>query len=150
MPAVQLRPATKDDVDALYRIHRDALGHYVEQTWGAWDEDWQTRNFREHFDVTHRQVVEWDGRAIGFLDVMEQDESTLLANIQISPEFQRRGIGTRLIRDVLERAASRGVPVTLRVLRVNPARRLYERLGFEVVDTSETHYMMASHPGAQD
>jgi ribosomal protein S18 acetylase RimI-like enzyme len=144
MPDVHLRPATLEDVDVLYRIHQDALGAYVEQTWGAWDEAWQAQNFRANFDTALRQVIECDGRAIGFLDVVEQEASTVLASIMIAPAFQRRGIGTHLIQDVLERAAARGVPVTLRVLRVNPARGLYERLGFAVVDASDTHYLMAT------
>jgi ribosomal protein S18 acetylase RimI-like enzyme len=146
MADVQLRPATLDDVDALYLIHRAALGPYVEETWGPWNENWQAEQFREQFDVSIRQVIEEHGRVIGFLDVVDEEERTVLASIRIAPEFQRRGIGTWLIRGVLERAALRGVPVTLRVLRVNPARRLYERLGFEVVDTSDTHYTMLVHP----
>jgi hypothetical protein len=46
MDDVRLRPATFDDIDALYRIHRAALGPYVEQTWG-WGEGWQAGYFRE-------------------------------------------------------------------------------------------------------
>jgi ribosomal protein S18 acetylase RimI-like enzyme len=149
MPQVQLRPATLDDVEALFRIHRDSLGPYVEQTWGPWDESWQVQNFREAFDVKVRQVIESEGQVIGFVDVVQKEDSTVLASIEIAPAFQRRGIGAQLIRDVLERAASRGVPVNLRVLRINPARRLYERLGFEVVDATETHYMMTAHPVRQ-
>ena len=146
MADVPLRPATLDDVDALYLIHRAVLGPYVEQTWGPWNENWQAEQFREQFDVSIRQVVEEHGRVIGFLDVIDEEGRTVLASIRIAPEFQRRGIGTSLIRGVLERAALRGVPVTLRVLRVNPARMLYERLGFEVVDASDTHFTMIAHP----
>jgi ribosomal protein S18 acetylase RimI-like enzyme len=145
MDDVRLRPATLDDIDALYRIHRAVLGPYVEQTWG-WDEGWQAGHFREHFDVSVRQVIEYRGQVIGFLDVIEEEGRTLLASIRIIPEFQRRGIGTSLIRGVLHGAASRGVPVVLRVLRINPARSLYERLGFEAVGASDTHYTMEAHP----
>jgi ribosomal protein S18 acetylase RimI-like enzyme len=145
MNDVRLRPATFDDIDALYWIHRAALGPYVEQTWG-WDEEWQAGHFREHFDVSVRRVIEYRGQAIGFLDVIEEEGRTLLASIRITPEFQRRGIGTSLIRGVLHGAASRRVPVVLRVLRINPARSLYERLGFETVGASDTHYTMTAHP----
>jgi ribosomal protein S18 acetylase RimI-like enzyme len=145
MDDVRLRPATFDDIDPRYRIHRAALGSYVERTWG-WDEGWQAGHFREHFDVSVRQVIEYRGQAIGFLDVIEEEGRTLLASIRITPAFQRRGIGTSLIRDVLSGAASRRVPVVLRVLRINPARSLYERLGFEIVGVSDTHYIMTAHP----
>jgi ribosomal protein S18 acetylase RimI-like enzyme len=145
MRDVRLRPATLDDLDTLYLIHRAALGPYVERTWG-WDEGWQAGHFRAHFDVSIRRVIEYQGQAVGFLDVIEEEGRTLLASIRIAPEFQQRGIGTFLIRDILNAAALRGVPVVLRVLRVNPARSLYERLGFEIVGASDTHYTMTAHP----
>jgi ribosomal protein S18 acetylase RimI-like enzyme len=145
MDDVRVRPATLDDVDALYPIHRAAPGPYVEQTWGS-DEGWQAAHFREHFDVSVRQVIEYRGQVIGFLDVIEEEGRTLLASIRITPEFQRRGIGTSLMRDMMHGAASRRVPVVPRVLRINPARLLYERLGFESVGASDTHYTMTAHP----
>ena len=50
----------------------------------------------------------------------------------IVPSAQGRGLGTALVRLVLDEAAGRGLPVRLSVLANNPARGLYERLGFQV------------------
>lgn len=58
------------------------------------------------------------------------------------PAYQRRGIGAAILRDVIAEARAGGHAVALRVLKVNPARRLYERLGFAVVGESDTHYLM--------
>ena len=66
----------------------------------------------------------------GYLDVVDRDDHVLLANVVLLPGFHGRGLGTRLLRRVLAHADARGVPVRLTVLRPNPARRLYERLGF--------------------
>ena len=53
--------------------------------------------------------------------------------LQVVPEFQRRGLGRAVIQNVIEQGASRRLPVTLSVVPANPgAKRLYERLGFEV------------------
>jgi ribosomal protein S18 acetylase RimI-like enzyme len=44
-------------------------------------------------------------------------------------------------------AFDRGIPIALQVLRSNhPAKRLYERLGFEVTGETETHYLMQARP----
>ena len=67
-----------------------------------------------------------------------------MAIIEISPDYQRRGIGTILMHDLLRKAAARGISVTLQVLKVNPARVLYERLGFELTGETGTHYLMRS------
>jgi ribosomal protein S18 acetylase RimI-like enzyme len=47
-----------------------------------------------------------------------------------------------LIADFLDEARVAGMSVVLGVLRANPARRLYERLGFRVVGQSEISYKM--------
>ena len=60
-------------------------------------------------------------------------DSLYIHEVQITPPFQRRGIGAMIVRSVLARAAQREVFVALSVVAANPgARRLYERLGFEV------------------
>jgi ribosomal protein S18 acetylase RimI-like enzyme len=58
------------------------------------------------------------------------------------PAYQGRGIGTTLIRRLQQRARKEGVPVTLQVFKVNPARALYERLGFKVTGETDTHCRM--------
>jgi ribosomal protein S18 acetylase RimI-like enzyme len=149
MDALTLRSVRAKDRDFLYRLKRATLKEYVEQTWG-WDEGWQQAHFERTFDPTHLQVVVLDGKDIGMLLVERRDEEVFLGVIEILPAYQRRGIGTELIRSVLTAAFSAGIPVTLQVLKVNPARRLYERLGFGVVGETETHYLMKAVPDQAD
>lgn len=58
------------------------------------------------------------------------------------PDHQGRGLGTELLRRVLARADARRLPVRLQVLKGNPARRLYRRLGFVDAAETETHHVM--------
>jgi len=114
---------------------------YVEKTWG-WDEQWQAQRFRNRFDPTTRQVIERDGVPIGCISVERREGSIFLAVIKIAPDHQNRGIGTKLVRALLDEADGRGVPVELQVLKVNLVRRFYERLGFAVIGETETHYLL--------
>jgi ribosomal protein S18 acetylase RimI-like enzyme len=143
---IELRPATSADIEPLYPIHREGLRESVEATWGPWDETYQSARFRKHFDLDLRQVIVVDDADVGFLDVEQRPEDVWLAEIVISAAHQRRGIGSRLIGDLLASAAARQVPVRLQVLKVNPARQLYERLGFVETGQSETHYQMEATP----
>ena len=137
-----LRPARKDEGVALYTIHRAAMESYVEQTWGAWDDAWQRTYFEQHWpDV--RLAIESGGELAGFLALDEQGASIHIVNIELRPEAQRKGIGSAILRAIQQRAELRGMPVTLQVLKVNPARALYERLGFEHTGETETHHQMA-------
>lgn len=142
---VALRPATKGDFDFLWRLHRATMKPYVEETWG-WDEEWQRQHFADHFDAERLHVVEKGGERIGRFAVERGDEGLFIASIEIAPAHQRAGIGTALIGRVLRKADAAALPVTLRVLKANPARRLYERLGFARTAETETHFIMKRAP----
>ncbi len=59
------------------------------------------------------------------------DGATPELSVALQAEFRGAGIGTRLLRALLDEARARGVAaVSLSVQDANPARRLYERLGF--------------------
>ena len=142
---VELRAARQEDAEFLFGLLKATMQAYVAQIWG-WDEEWQRAYFLERFDPSQERIVVLEGQDIGVLATEEREDELFLAKISILPGYQRRGIGTELIGSVLDRAFGRGVPVTLRVLKVNPARRLYERLGFVAVGETETHYLMESRP----
>lgn len=136
------RPATAADLEFLYRLTRESLGPYVVQTYGPWnDAERRERFFRETKVETH-EIVELDGEPVGCLCTSSSPDALQLHRVFLLPAVQGRGIGTGLVREVLAAARASARPVRLRVLRVNPARRLYERLGFEVTGESETHYLM--------
>jgi ribosomal protein S18 acetylase RimI-like enzyme len=84
-----------------------------------------------------------DGEDAGVLQVESYVDEIFLALILIAPAFQGQGLGTAVICDVQAQARAAGLPLTLQVLKANPrARRLYERLGFEVVEEREERYVM--------
>ena len=143
---ISLRDATLNDRDFLWSLHQDTMREYVEKTWG-WNDSWQRRRFSERFDPAGRQIIEVDGAAIGMLQVDRQSDFIFLKNIQISPSRQRRGIGTRIVRSLIDEAEALGVPLRLKALKVNPAQRFYERLDFRVTGISGTQVHMERPPG---
>ncbi len=142
---LRFRPATAEDAEFLYRLHRAAMQEYVQQTWG-WEEEWQQRYFQEHFDPAASQVVQLGGLDVGVVSIVEQPDRVFIGGIEILPKYQNRGIGTAILRGALDRARRLGKPVALQVLKVNPARALYERLGFTVRGETATHWQMQVDP----
>ena len=141
---VTLREATPNDANFLYRLHRAAMQAYVIQTWGHWDEAWQSQQFQERFDPHACQVVVTGSEDIGVIKVARRTTDIFLTSIELLPNWQGQGIGTYLIRALMTEARAQGVPVTLQVLKVNPARKLYKRLGFSITGETTTHYLMST------
>ncbi len=144
--AYALRPATDDDYDFLYALHVSTIRPAVEATWG-WDEAFQIRHFRDKFVPEKNQVVLVNGQEVGVLKLEERDGDLFIALIEIAPVFQSAGLGSRIIQDVMAAAFARRQAVSLHVLKANPdARRLYERLGFQLVETLEERHVLRIAP----
>ncbi|MDX1613821.1 MAG: GNAT family N-acetyltransferase [Candidatus Promineifilaceae bacterium] len=141
MTTYTLRPAAAADESFAYRVKKEALGPYVEKTWG-WDETWQRDYHRRNFNHLEVQIIEVEDEPVGTLMVERGPAAMLLHGIYILPHFQRRGVGSTVIADLLAEAQEARLPLRLQVLKVNPARRLYERLGFRVVGGTDHHFLM--------
>lgn len=146
-PAVwSLRGARPEDRQFLFELNRATMREYVDATWG-WDDGEQVAFFDEHFDPTRCQILQVGRIDIGVLAVEERAEEVYLAEIQVLPEWQGRGIGSSVIESLVEYGAASDKPVTLRVLRTNPrAATLYTRLGFEPFREIETHVYLRREP----
>ena len=139
---IKLRNATKKDCSFLYTLHKAAMGEYVAKTWG-WDGVFQQTHFMEHFDPETHQIVVVATTDIGCVSVTEKGGHVFLNKIEILPAYQNRGIGTFLIRKIVEQAENENKPVFLQVIKINErAKALYERLGFFVYGETATHYQM--------
>jgi ribosomal protein S18 acetylase RimI-like enzyme len=139
---VSVRPATEADREFLRRLHHRAYRAVVEEQFGSWDERAQDGWFAKGLPVTAYTIIEHLGVPVGAAAVQDARDQIEIVEIQVLPEWQGRQIGTRYVSEQLERARVRGVPVRLRVLRLNRARELYERLGFHVVHELPDHLGM--------
>lgn len=149
MPAVSytLRPARADDADFLWQLQSATLRDAIVATWGRWDEAEQRNFFTRGFDPARAQIVLIDGEAAGRLEVRREPTEIHLDRIQISPARQGRGVGSALMRELMNESAASHRTLHLRVLRANHrAHALYQRLGFATVETTATHHRMVWTP----
>jgi ribosomal protein S18 acetylase RimI-like enzyme len=139
---VSLRPGRPDELGFIRRVHRAAMGPHIERVWGEFDEDTQRARLETSTDPEAHDIIELDGHPVGCRWVRRHDEALELVRLWLLPEAQGSGIGSGLVVDLLDEARAARLPVRLRVLKQNPARRLYERHGFRVVEETDTHYRM--------
>jgi GNAT superfamily N-acetyltransferase len=139
---INLRPATETDKWFCRRVHHEAYRDVVTRQFGRWDEAMQDAFFDKNWALSPHQVVELDGSPVGCFSREIKPDHIFLAEVQLLPEYQNRGIGSSLVRQQQDEGAKLGVPVRLRVLKESRARRLYERLGLVVTGETETHTEM--------
>lgn len=136
-----LRPACDQDQDFVFSTYESALRPYVEWAWG-WDDAFQRSGFWSHHPLGQLRIVQVGGRRAGALHVEEQPTCHYVRTVFLHPEYQRQGIGGRLVMAEILRARGQGKPLHLKVIKANPARRLYLRLGFEVAGEDQATYSM--------
>ena len=142
---IRLRPATQADHQFVYEVKKAALGPYIEQVFG-WDEAVQQAFHAEEYHVETTQIVLHDGQPAGWVASHQEYQSLIVEHLYLLPEYQGKGIGNQLLATVLAEADAQGCIVKLDVLKVNPARRLYERNGFVIVGENDHFYHMERQP----
>jgi len=99
----------------------------------------QHAHYAAHFPNALFAIIERDGVAIGRVYMDETPPEATLLEITIAAGERNAGIGGALLRILMRRADERATPVGLHVEPFNPARRLYERHGFVLVEAGEIY-----------
>lgn len=111
--------------------------------------DAQDREWRARYDPAGFFVLLVDGAPAGRLYLARLDGELRIVDLALVPGQRGRGVGSSLLLDLLSLADGEGRAVTLHVERWNPARRLYERLGFRQVGEDEVYLLLERQPTAR-
>lgn len=131
-------------------VSRPEIARYVVE-WGKANDD----GFAAVDQVTqHPLGAVWirlfggENRGYGYVD-----DYTPELSIAMLPGFRNQGLGTDLLNQMIAEAGNQYAALSLSVSSDNPAKRLYERLGFEVIEqvgTSITMLKRLEKPEHQD
>jgi ribosomal protein S18 acetylase RimI-like enzyme len=148
---ISLRPITPEDNSFLARLFAStredelALTNWSEQQKAAFCQMQfaaQSAHYQKHYGDASFQIIERDGVEAGRLLVWRSEKVILIVDIALLPEHRGAGIGTKLLRELQEEAKAGGKPVTIHVEKFNPALRLYERMGFKMIEEKEVYLLM--------
>lgn len=147
---VGIRRATLDDLDFLTDTPIEATrdqGRFPDDVdlveYRAGFREWTLEQLHGEVEDSTTSVVTAYGVDVGRLRVVRTPELVELAGLQLLPAHQGRGIGSRIIRDLMAEAAASGRGFGLSVEKDNPrARALYERIGLVVVGQDGDEYVM--------
>ncbi|MGC4010598.1 MAG: GNAT family N-acetyltransferase [Pseudomonas sp.] len=140
---LQLRPIAEADQAFLRALYATTRNHEVAQLdWppAAIDAflsqqfDAQHGYYQAHFPDAEFSVIEAGGQPIGRAYLYWGPEHLQIIDLALLPDYCGRGVGSRLLGEILARADALGLSVGLHVENYNPAQRLYQRHGFECLD----------------
>lgn len=108
----------------------------------------QHAQYRATYEDAEWLIVERGGAPVGRLYLGRDADALLLIDISLVPEQRGAGLGGAIVSDVVAMGRAAGRPVTLHVERLNPALRLYQRIGFRIEEESPFYLRMAWRPEA--
>jgi ribosomal protein S18 acetylase RimI-like enzyme len=153
--SIGLRPASAADEPFLYRVYASTRDEELRLV--DWDDD-QKRAFltmqfgaqrsfyRQSFPDREYDVISIGHQPVGRLFVHRGTDAIRVVDLGLLPEHRNQGIGSALLRAVLDEAAEIGKPIRLHVESFNRAVRLYERLGFSRIGINGIHVEMQWAP----
>jgi GNAT superfamily N-acetyltransferase len=148
---IVLRPITPEDDSFLAQLYAStrvdelAITGWSEEQKAAFCRmqfDAQSAHYRAHYPDASCQIIERGGLAAGRLLVWRTEKQILVIDISLLPEHRGAGVGTELLKGLQAEARTAGKTLTIHVEHFNPARRLYERLGFKEIEDLGVYRLM--------
>jgi len=132
----ETRKAENSDYEFLFELKKSAEFEPIKAVFG-WDENVQREIHRSEWNEEQPTIIEVDGLAVGSYLVQYHTEYLYFGRFFLLPQYQGKGIGSQVLKDVIEIAAQKSLPIKLCYLQGNRVGQLYKRLGFEVTGQDE-------------
>lgn len=142
----QLIPYNDNYYDFVFNVKKNAYIKYVEECWGQWNEEDQRKYFDNFINKVkeNAHIIKCNDKYIGFYNgELLENGNYKVGNICIIPEYQGKGIGTKILQDILKEYEN--TDIEIQYFKQNPVGKLYERLGFVPSGETKFHYQMIKH-----
>jgi len=127
---------SESDFDALVAMRIAAMRESLERV-GRFDPDRARERLRQTFTPAHTRMIYANGERVGFYALRPISDWVSLDHLYVMPAFQRRGIGTEVVRMILAEADRQTLPVKVGALKESASNRFYQRHGFVCTGVSE-------------
>lgn len=102
----------------------------------------QQQHYQQHNPGATHDLILLDGRTVGRLYVARREAEIRILDITILPEYRNRGLGTPLIKGLMDEAERASQPLSIWVESYNPSHKLFERLGFLQIEDDGVNHLM--------
>ena len=138
---IKFAPVSLNDLQVLFELHSISMSSIVDKVFG-WDEGRQRAMFCDKFSTTDHFWILLDEESVGAIRLKELPGLLEIRSLEIYPRYHNQGIGTALIKHLIQRAHYEKINLFLRAFQINPAINLFMRMGFKIYDENDTHFML--------
>lgn len=151
MDDLSFRPISESDLTFLQKLYGTTRESELNQT--NWSPEQKTafiamqfraqhQHYQQHFGNARFELILKHSEPIGRLYVDHRVDEIRIIDIALMPEHRGQGLGGCLMRQLLDEAGEKRLPVRIHVEQFNPALKLYERLGFRKLHDEGVYYLM--------
>jgi ribosomal protein S18 acetylase RimI-like enzyme len=139
---IEIRAAKPDDYLFARQTYYDTMRWLIERLFG-WNQEREDAQFAEQFKLEEAEIITVGEQVVGWLQTRHSDKTLRILQIYVVPSMQNKGIGSRILQDLIADARSQGRLIQLSVVKINEsAFRLYAALGFQTVGEDRYKYHM--------
>ncbi len=128
----------------IVKMRREHIAAVAEMERQCFSDPWSEKSVASELDnpLSLWLVAETEGEVAGYVGSQTVLDSADMMNLAVSPNFRRQGIAERLVNGLMEALGEKGVKSLLLEVRISnePAKRLYQKLGFEIVGKRPGYY----------
>lgn len=141
---VKFRKCKYSDIDFILKLKELCFKWYIEIIYG-WDIYVQREKTIHELDhhINDMKIITLDNKDIGITTFYEENDIYVVGMIAIHPDYQNNGIATNIINNYIKTAQNEKKKIIIKTYKENPARKLYERLGFKIYNEDNTHVHMS-------
>jgi len=143
---ITFRLAQTGDFEFCQRLYLEAMGWIIERL--QLDIKRQYESFANQWEPGEVRVIVVAGEDAGWLQTTPADDAIFLGQLYLAKSFQGQGIGSYVVQFLIDEARPDRKAITLGVVKINPARQLYERLGFRATHEDQYKVYMRREPDA--
>jgi len=141
---IGFRQAQQADIPFLLRLRKATMGEHLISAGLNLSEQQHLERINEYFDDS--SIILMDRQPIGLIKLGLMAGKLHIRQLQISPIYQGKGIGSKVLTLAKAKAKQLELPLTLNVLLSNPVISLYLRHGFVVTGQNDLEYQMSCQP----
>lgn len=141
---MNFRKCEFSDLEYILKLKEQTMKWYIEILYG-WDIDVQREKTKQELDkhINDMRIILVDNKDAGLTTFYKEDDKYIVGLIMVDPIHQGKGMGSKIINDYINIARKENTDIYIKTYKLNPAKKLYERLGFKQYNEDNTHVYLS-------